>query len=252
MSPEQPPTVVLPPLAGPAHAAWDAILDIAGATTTGWTLIGGQMVLLLGLEFGVAPPRTSRDADILVDIRLPRTSLRGFAGILAGLGFALDGMGPDGVAHRFRRGDAVVDLLCIDHVGARADLTTVPPGRTLTVPGGRQAVERTRFVAVSHAGRTASVPRPSLLGAVIAKAHAAMLPLTPPDRQRHRSDLAFLLSLVPDPFVLREELSDSERQRLTTYTELLDGQDRTWSTLTPTAANHGRATLRVLLRGQGK
>lgn len=242
--------VVLPPLVGPAGAAWDAILDIAAARTRGWTLIGGQMVLLLGIELDLVPPRTSRDADVLVDIRLPSMSLRGFADLLADLDFTLAGAGPDGIAHRFQRDQAVVDLLCIDHVGPRADLTTVPPGRTVMVPGGRQAMERTEIVTVSHAGRIASVPRPSLLGAVIAKARAATLPVPPMDRSRHLADLAFLLSAVPDPFDLHSALSSGERHQLRAQRELLDAAHPAWAGLAPDASGQGRASLRVLLRDQ--
>jgi hypothetical protein len=67
----------------------------------------------------------------------------------------------DGLACRFVRGDDIVDLLAPDHLGRRADLVTVPPGRTLEAVGGRQALERRRVVTVDVAGQRFALPVPT-------------------------------------------------------------------------------------------
>src|SRR5690349_13634160 len=99
--------------------------------------------------------------------------------------------------HRYQRGTAPgtlkVDVLAPDNLGTRVDLTTTPPGRTVEVPGGRQAIQRTETVHVELDGRAGTVRRPSLLGAIIGKAAALSIQTAPPDR--HYRDLAFLLSL---------------------------------------------------------
>ena len=95
-----------------------------------------------------------------------------FASRLEALGFQVDGMSPEGLAHRYRRGDGSIDVLAPDGLGSRANLTTSRPGRTLQVPGGPQALQRVEHVDVRYHDRTGIVPRPSLLGAIIGKSCA--------------------------------------------------------------------------------
>ena len=90
-----------------------------------------------------------------------------------------------------------IDVLAPDGLGSRTDLTTTPPGRTIQVPGGTQALDRTELLPVRTLERTGLVPRPSLLGAVVAKAIAVGVDDLP---NGQRLDLAFLLGLVDDPF----------------------------------------------------
>lgn len=94
-----------------------------------------------------------------------------------------------------------VDVLAPEGLGSRTDLTTTPPGRTLQVGGGTQALERTELVPVRFGDREGHVPRPSLLGAMIGKAIAVDVDDVP-DAQRF--DLAMLLTLVDDPMALAD------------------------------------------------
>jgi hypothetical protein len=185
---------------------------------------------------------------VLVDIRAAPTALRQVVGFFTERRFDPD-PGPDGLLHRFRRKlDAdfiVVDVLAPDNLGARADLTTSPPGRTLQVPGGTQALRRVERVDVTVAERTGDIPRPSLLAAILAKAAAVHLPGGP---DRHLTDLAFLLSLIPDPVRIRSELRAAERRRLGTCV-LAERQHRAWSTLPVSDANAGHAALGLLAAG---
>lgn len=48
---------------------WAAVLDVADAHPTGWTLIGALMVMLHAHDHGLDARRTTRDADALVDVR---------------------------------------------------------------------------------------------------------------------------------------------------------------------------------------
>jgi len=54
--------IELPNIGDADEAMWTALLDIADRTQD-WTLIGGQMVLLHGLEHARLPPRISEDLD---------------------------------------------------------------------------------------------------------------------------------------------------------------------------------------------
>lgn len=186
------PTVRLPPLAPPVDELWHVLLDLGESLTVPWTLVGGQMVILHALERGVAPVRPTQDGDVVADVRADRRALRQVVEALSTAGFDLAGITPDGVGHRYVRPLAdgtsepsvttdstarqvVIDLLAPEGLGPRADLTTTPPGRTIAMPAGRQALTRTRWVRVEHEGRTGRLPRPDLLGALVAKAAACGL-----------------------------------------------------------------------------
>lgn len=240
----QQPRIELPPLSGVPSGTWPTLLDLTEKLEPStWTLIGGQMVLLHGMEAGRSPARVSTDLDLLVNARLVSTSPRHVAHLLLDLAFATNLGSPEGLAHRFSREDAAVDVLAPEGLGPRADLTTIPPGRTIEVQGGSQALQRSEVVSVRFGERTGGVPRPNLLGAVVVKACAA----DRADRRRvHESDLAFLLSLVDDPDAMRGELSKKDRQRLRRRTQMQDQDHPAWQGLESSA--DGRLALRILLR----
>ena len=150
------------------------------------------------------------DGDVLVDIRAQPGALRAVAGFLLERHFTPD-PSPDGIVHRFRlassEADAVIDVLVPDNVGVRADLTTDPPGLTLQVPAGTQALRRTELVNVLAEGRLGTVPRPNLVGAVLVKVAALSLP---GDARRHETDIAFLLACMPNPLEAGKELTSRE------------------------------------------
>ena len=140
---------------------------------------------------GVDRPLVTDDADILVDIR--ELSTRVVSRWLEEHGFELEGVSADGIGHRFRRGAVAIDVLAIDHTPG-TDRTTVPPARTVEVPGGRRAINRLTSAMVTTAdGHTGLIPMPDWLGAVLLKARAATG--FADERQKHLQDLALLLSL---------------------------------------------------------
>lgn len=237
--------VRLPTLAGHDDQLWDTLIELSEVRSGEWTLIGGQMVFLHAIENRAVPPRVSTDLDVLVNARIAGRPIAAFAAGLEGLGFQLDGISPDGIAHRYRRDRVTIDLLAPEGLGDRADLTTTPPGRTLQVPGGTQALDRTELLPVSTPNRSGHVPRPSLLGAIIGKALAVRVD-DAPDAQR--LDLVFLLSLVHDPFAMAGQLGTTDRRRLRSRKELIDGEHRVWHDLDAGARDRARAALRILLR----
>ncbi|MFJ6633343.1 hypothetical protein ACIQMR_18420 [Streptomyces sp. NPDC091376] len=217
-------------------------------------MIGGQMVLLHGLEHDRTPPAASQDLDVLADVLSSPESLRLLVSALRDLGFESDGVSPEGKAHRYTRrdgaGELVVDLLAPDHLGERADLTTTPPGSTLEVPGGRQAVQRTEGVKVQLDERVGVIYRPSLLGAIVGKAAALSIPTAPKDK--HYRDLAFLLSLPGNPITLKRELTKGDKRRLATAKALLDPGHAAWRELRDAEAEaDGQAMYRFLASATG-
>ena len=239
---------MLPPAPGPAGEIWTTLCDLAAAKPDGWTLIGGQMVLLHALEHGTEPARVSTDLDILVNARVVAGAVGDFVRHIEAAGFTLAGGSPDGVAHRYARGHMVIDVLAPEGLGRRADLTTTPPGHTIQVPGGTQALARTELLPVAHEGIQGHIPRPSLLAAIIVKAAAVSVHR---DRQVQLGDLALLLSLVEDPPELAPQLAHKDRARLRTVAEIASPDHAVWGDLAAPEAARARLALRTLLPGAG-
>lgn len=231
----------LQPRDGLEDRLWRAVLELARHAPRGWTLIGAQMVMLHAWENGVPPTRTSGDLDVLVNIRALSGGTALFARQLLELGFELEKVTPDGRAHRFSRGDVRVDVVAPDNIGRRADLTTIPPGRTIEVPGGTQALRRTELVDVRLHDQVVKLPRPNLLGAILLKARAVD---ADPEPERHLGDLAFLLSLADDPHLLLEQLERRERRYLRARHALLNPNHPAWRTVPD--PERGLVTLSVL------
>lgn len=220
--------VELPVLPPPVDDLWHTLLDLGDSLDVPWALIGGQMVLLHAIENGQVPPQVSQDGDVIADVRAVPGALTHVVTNLEAMGFALQGISADGLAHRYTRfaepRPVVIDVLAPEGLGRRADLTTTPPGRTIEVPGGTQALGRTERITVVHEGRRGTIPRPTLLAAIVGKAAATALP--GPDR--HYRDLALLCALVDDPFDLSEQMTRKDRQRLRLARGLLDDVHPAW------------------------
>ena len=235
--------VRLPTLPGHDDLLWATLVELTDLRPGEWTLIGGQMVFLHALEHGVEPPRVSTDLDVLVNARVIAGGVREFVLAIEAVGFELVGISPEGLAHRYLRGGVSVDVLAPEGLGPRTDLRTTPPGRTLQVPAGTQALDRTELVPVVFGDHQGLVPRPSLLGAMVGKAVAVDVDDVP-DAQRQ--DLALLLSLVDDPIELADQLTKKDRQRLRARSEMAATDQRAWASLASDAADRGRAALRIL------
>lgn len=200
------------------------------------------MVFLLAYEHDLPIGRTSGDIDLMMDVRALTGATQEASTTLERLGYELDPPSTDGRAHRFRRADAVVDVLAPDGAGRRASLLTIPPGRTIAVAGGSQALMRSRQVRVLLEGREVEIPCPSVLGAILIKARAVDVA---DDPDKHRRDLALLLVAVADPRSLRDELRNTEQGWLRRRRELLDPRHPAWRT-TPNA-EEARIALEVLV-----
>jgi hypothetical protein len=234
-------------VASPVDQLWHVLLDLGEQLTVPWTLVGGQMVLLHALEHGRVPPPISQDGELVADVRAQPGALSIVVKALSSLSFELEGISADGIGHRYVRPaeprPVVVDVLAPEGLGDRADLTTTPPGRTLQMPAGTQALSRSEIITVVHEGRSGSVPRPGLLAAIIGKAAATELP----GPERHYRDLALLCSLVADPFGLANELSKKDRQRLRKASALLDEAHPAWMLVPADIRAQGQITLSLLL-----
>jgi hypothetical protein len=212
--------IAMPPLDDRTADLWSTLVDITERFPQDWTLVGGQMVFLHAVEAGVGPPRVSRDLDLVVNARVRPPALPRMIRALGDIGLDADGVSPEGVAHRFVRQHVSVDVLVPEGIGSRADRRTVGGAVTIEVLGGTQALQRTQVVPVGLPGRVGWIPRPDLLGALVVKAAAVSAERR--DGNRHLTDLAFLCSLVDDPFELRDAMTRKDRQRLRVARALAD------------------------------
>ncbi len=238
-------SLLLPTLPGHDDALWNTLIELTDLRPGEWTLIGGQMVFLHAIERAATPPRVSTDLDVLVNARIVTGGVAEFVAAIELRGFNLEGASPEGLAHRYRRNGVSIDVLAPEGLGPRTDLTTTPPGHTLQVPDGTQALNRTAPLPIHTTKSAGHVPRPELLGAIIAKALAVDVD-DAPDAQR--LDLAFLLSLVENPLDVADRTTSKDRRRLRSRTELADPQHAAWQLLAPNQRDRARATLAILVR----
>lgn len=192
------------------------------------------------------PPQVSHDGDVIADIRAAPGALKQVVECLEDLGFALQSISADGLAHRYIRSavprPVVIDVLAPEGLGERADLTTSPPGRTIEVPAGTQALNRTEHVRVVHEGRSGTIPRPKMLAALVAKAAATALP----GPERHYRDLALLCTLVEDPFEMAEQMTAKDRQRLRLADALLGPSHPAWLLVPVSRRSAGQIAFGIL------
>jgi len=204
--------IVLPPMAAAQESAWHALLDLHERHPDGWTLIGGQLVHMHCAERGYAPQRPTEDADAVVNAREPEI-LGAVTTALLDLGFE-PSPNADGVQHRWRNGSAVLDVLIPEGIGERAAQRPSASGfRTISAPGGTQALDRSEAVAVTVGSRQGQVNRPVLLSALIIKA-AARLETTGPGRDRHCFDFAALAACLAAADMAAFALTKKDRSRL--------------------------------------
>ena len=240
--------IELPPLGDLDDELWRALLDIADRMHTGWTLIGGQMVLLHALGHGRTPPRVSRDLDLVIDARVRPPAIPAVISALDALGFEPGPIGFDEVAHRFTRGQATIDILAPDGVGTRTSLRTIGRAETVPIGGGTYALNRSEPIEVVTNGRTGTVHRPDLAGALVVKSYAVRN-----DTRRgpgcHLGDLAFLYSLISDPDQLKEQLGPRKIPRLAMARELADPRSEHWLALADDELIANAQAARMLILG---
>lgn len=201
---------------GEAGQLWTSLGELADRLPGGWVLIGGLMVQLHAAEHGIRDVRLTRDIDILGQAR-PPGALAAIDLALQAAGFKLTGPDLDGFAHRYERGDLIVDLLAPD--GLKPPPEMAGGLKAVGVPGGSQALARSELVKVRVDGREFALRRPSLVGAILIKARSIMRHADPLSQ---RDDLLRLLALVDDPRAAAGDLKRAERTWLRRSEERLD------------------------------
>jgi nucleotidyltransferase AbiEii toxin of type IV toxin-antitoxin system len=241
-------TVVLDPADEQSRSLWHNALSLMGEFDGDWTLVGGLMVQLLAVRYGVPSSRLTIDIDILADSRRRPSSTERIGTTLTRLGFEVVEQArlrdPE-TAFRFERAGTIVDLIAPEKTGRRTTPKTVGNFQTIEVPGGTQALARTEALLVRLDDTKSTVRTPTLLGAILLKARA----IRSGHRDQDRDDLVVLLACVEDPIALREDLERTERGWLRSAEEALtlDGPDLP-SRFGTDQLDRARAAYRLLTR----
>ena len=212
-----PPFILISPSTDEASRLWGIALDLAEAfgAEEDWSLIGGLMVQLHGLQHD-DDPRPTVDIDVLGNSRRRPATTERLAQILIDRGgeVAMPPRSEKKLGYRFEIDGEIVEILGPD--GLSSDPDTVYGLTTFQVPGGTQALGRTETVLVSLAGAAPrKLRRPNLLGAILIKARAVEQK-RPEKFDSDRQDLIRLLSYVEDPrgLAAQDGLKDSEKRWL--------------------------------------
>ena len=210
------PIVRLRSLAGRQRESWRALIELAPNLGAHWLLIGGQMVFLHEVERGVSDMRPTDDVDVVVDVRIEPAGLGVVDVLLREAGFEQSMPSADGVAHRYRRDGATIDVLAPDNLGKRASLA-LGSGRTIEAPGGTQALSRSGTVMVQLDNDSAMIRRPTLVGALLGKAAAAtqIVSQTTSERAKHERDVDSLARVIGPTDRESAALTKKERSLLT-------------------------------------
>ena len=207
--------LVLPPMTSKQEASWRGIIAVSKMVQSGWCLVGGQMVQLLCWERGSEPTRPTDDGDAVLDIRARPTIMKDFTNALVASGFEPDGESWEGHQHRWTNGDGQIDILLPEGIGARAKRRGVRGGTTLETPGAQNVLYRAEPLKVSLEGFEGTIFRPSVQGALLAKAYAYGV-VNDSLRRRHLEDLAALVGLIRISDRVGEGLLTKERNKLFT------------------------------------
>jgi hypothetical protein len=195
----------LPALHGGAdRILWPGLITLVRRLPADHVVIGGVMVYLHGAVKQLAPKRVTRDVDVLFNLEVAPNSLQEAVKVLKQLDYAVDPASPAESTHRYRKTSGeIVDILAPAGLWPKRDLTTTPPGRTVEVFGGKDALEHQVLVEVHYDGQSTTVPVPDLPRALSMKCSAYGQEHRNRPAQafnsRHLDDIAFLTSLIEDP-----------------------------------------------------
>jgi hypothetical protein len=171
------------------------------------------MVQLHCWERDASPNRPTDDGDAVLDVRARPSIVLDFTQALVDEGFEAE-TSQDGLQHRWVKGQAMIDVLIPKGLGERALIRTARGGHPIATPGAQNVLYRSEPVDVRLPdGTEGTIPRPTLQGALIAKAYAYTVMLDPA-RDRHLIDLAVLATLLSAADDITTGLTRTERNKI--------------------------------------
>lgn len=247
MTPERVPTVQREPMtlsAMPEHqqAMWLTLLDFEESDPPPWVLVGGQMTALHLAEHGRTAHRPTDDGDMVVGVWTRRNALRSTANYLTSNGFT-ERTTSDGYGYRFVRGKTAIDVMIPEGLDRQRRYPTTGSGRPgLSADGGNQALTRAERLPIRVNDQMGYVRRPTLLGAIVAKARAWVVDRRDPER--HAQDLIALAEVaLRDPRAILSQTRPDDLRAVRAALHHLPADHRVWR-----AADDAAATRNLLDR----
>ncbi|MDN4613757.1 hypothetical protein P5G50_04755 [Leifsonia sp. F6_8S_P_1B] len=228
-------------------AAWKTVIALSEVMDTReLTIVGGLMVYLHATRGGLTMPRSTDDADFLVNAMVHRGGLTDFAVAVGKLGFQLKD--DEQFAYRFVHTDGrKIDAMVPDHLPSRINIR-LQRKPALIVPAGQQAIDRRDEYQLSfNSGANVTVGVPDEIGALVAKGAAYLIDQRNPGR--HLDDAATLLASITDASELDySRSSKNDRARLRTIRDhIADETAAPWVNLDAAARAQGRMNLELVM-----
>ena len=225
---------------------WSTVFELAAAfEIDDWVLVGGLMVQLHARRASIAPPRTTRDVDLVADVITNGSSLSTLTGTLGSRGFIATV--PDtrnAPVYRYSRGEEQVDVMVADHLPSRVR-PRLQQRPAFSVDGGSQALNRRDTFVVTSITRTVTIGVPDVLGALVGKGAAFLVDSRDP--QRHLEDAAVLLASINSVGELDLTLSKNDRKRLNRIADALEDPFHWgWLALDQSEQSKGQRNLALL------
>jgi hypothetical protein len=199
----------------PAHqsALWTTFMELDASESPPWALVGGQMVTLHLVENGVTSYRPTDDGDMVVGVWTRRDALTAAAKFLRDRDFT-EVETSDGYGYRYQRDKTVIDVMIPEGLERQRSFPKTTTGRPgLSTSGGNQALARAERIPITIGGITGYVRRPTLLGAIVVKAHAWVADTREPER--HAQDIVALAGVaLNDPRAVIEQSSHDDRKAI--------------------------------------
>lgn len=226
--------------------AWQTVIDMSSVTATAdLTIVGGLMTYLHAGRGGIEMPRSTDDADVLVDYYVNASSLSDLSISLHRIGFVIKA--DSRYAYRFLHPDGrKVDVMVADHLPShmRPRISRRP---ALEAPAGAQAIRRRDTYRLTFRTRPeVLVGVPDEIGALVAKGAAYLIDSR--DKGRHLDDAATLLASITDASQLDYgEVSKNDRRRLSLIKQQLsDPSNAHWLNLESDARSRGHMNLSLV------
>ncbi|NUU08589.1 hypothetical protein [Leifsonia sp. C5G2] len=231
--------------------AWESVKGLSEVMNTGeLTIVGGLMVYLHATRGGITMPRSTDDADFLVDALVDRGSLTALAAAMRQLGFQLKD--DERYAYRFIHPDGrKIDAMVPDHLPKNLTIR-LQRKPALEVPAGQQALDRRELYQLTfNSGAVVTVGVPDEIGALVAKGAAYLTDQRDPGR--HLEDAATLLASIEDASALDYSRSTkNDRARLRAIKEnLTDATAAPWVNLDDQARLRSRVNLELVMTAMG-
>jgi hypothetical protein len=215
-TPEQVPSIDREPVVFPilpAHQTqmWQTMIDLDNLECP-WVLIGGQMTMLHCLEHGVPLTRATDDGDVVVGVWTRRDALAEATRFLRERGFE-EVRTSDGYGYRYQRGEkTVIDVMLPEGLHRQREYPATASGRPgFPADGGNQALARAERLPVTVDDITGYVRRPTILGSIVAKAHAWQTDSR--DIERHEQDIVKLAQIgLNDPRSVLQAVRPRDRK----------------------------------------